>query len=131
MLTIVQETDWEEQRALRCFLKNCFPEIDIYYSEEEPCGEVFSTNDENGILFPYKYLLDSYDEPQYFRSLDEAAQAVATIVGHEVAAEEEEIDEALDKFMEEQEEEEAFFSFHKFELGDTSLLTGVTWSYMK
>ena len=120
VLTITQETEWEEQRELRVFLKERFPAIDIYYTEEEPGGEVFATNDMEGRLFPFRYLLDGHDDAQYFRTLEDAAIAVADIAGREVAPEEEEIDEALDDFMEIHEGE--FFSFHRFEKGDTSLL---------
>ena len=120
VLTITQETEWEEQRGLRIFLKERFPEIDIYYKDEEPGTEVFVTNDAEGRFFPFRYLLEANDDALYFRSLEEAAEAVTEIVGHKVAADEEKIDEALDDYMEEHEED--FFSFHHFEDGDISLL---------
>ena len=114
VLTINQETDWEEQWWLRDFLKDKFPDIDIYYREEEPSADVFGTNDAEGRFFPHRYLLESNDDAQYFHTLEEAAETVADIVGHEVAPTEEEIDEALDDFMEEH--EEAFFSFHHIKI---------------
>ena len=120
VLTITQETEWEEQRGLRIFLKERFPKIDIYYKDEEPGTEVFVTNDAEGRFFPFRYLLEANDDMLYFHSLEEAAKAVTEIVGHKVAAEEEKIDDALDDYMEEHEED--FFSFHHFEDGDTSLL---------
>ena len=120
VLTVIQETDWEEQRDMRIFLKEQLPEVDVYYTEEEPGGEVFSTNDVEGRFFPYRYMLEGNDDSRHFCSIEEAAQTVAEIVGHEVTAEEEAIDEALDDFMEEHEDE--FFSFHHFDIGDTSLL---------
>ena len=122
VLTVIQETDWEEQRDMRVFLKEQLPEVDIYYMEEEPGGEVFSTNDVEGRFFPYRYMLEGNDDSRHFCSIEEAAQIVADIVGHEVAAAKEEIDDALDEFMEEHEDE--FFSFHHFDIGDTSLLRG-------
>ena len=40
--------------------------------EEEPGCELFATNSFDH--FPKCYLLDSYDEPLYFETIDEAAK---------------------------------------------------------
>lgn len=64
---------------------------------------------------PERYLLDSYDEPLYFETIDEAAKCVADIVGHPVALTVEAIDQALDNYLETtHEDNDTWYSFHEF-----------------
>jgi len=75
---------------------------------------VFYTNDSNGTYFPDRYLLDNYDEPLYFETIEEAAECVSSIVGHKVHPAVKAIDEALENYLEEHEDEDVFYSFHEF-----------------
>lgn len=86
------------------------------YQEQEPGCDVFYTNDSSGIYFPDRYFLDSYDDWYYFKTIEEAAKYVSGIVGHEVEATVKAIDEALDDYMEEHEDEDIFYSFHEFRI---------------
>lgn len=114
VLTICQNTAWCEQKGFRECIEKKFPSIKVYYREEEPGGDVFYTNDSNGTYFPDRYLLDNYDEPLYFETIEEAAECVSSIVGHKVYPTVKTIDEALENYLEEHEDEDVFYSFHEF-----------------
>ena len=114
VLTICQNTAWCEQEGFRECIEKKFPSIKVYYREEEPGGDVFYTNDSNGTYFPDRYLLDNYEEPLYFETIEEAAECVSSIVGHKVDPAVKTIDEALENYLEEHENEDVFYSFHEF-----------------
>jgi len=75
---------------------------------------VFYTNDSNGTYFPDRYLLDNYEEPLYFETIEDAAKHVSGIVGYEVDPTVKAIDDALEDYVEEHEDEDIFYSFHEF-----------------
>lgn len=112
------ETAWGPMTEVFDLIKQKFPSLQIYYSAEEPGCELFTTNDVDGLYFKDRYFLDSYDEPLYFETLEEAAESVSGIVGHKVEATVDSIKKALDKYMEEHEddEQEVFYSFHEFQV---------------
>ena len=85
-----------------------------------PGCEVYYTNDTTGNYFPETYFLDSYDEQQYFETIEEAAESVSEIVGCTVEATIDAIQEALEKYVEQKESEgeEVFYSFHEFTVID-------------
>ena len=93
-----------------------FPSIKVYYREEEPGCDVFYTNDSNGTYFPDRYLLDNYDEPLYYETIEEAAKSVSSIVGYKVQSTVEAIEAALNDYEEEHEDEDVFYSFHEFQI---------------
>ena len=64
--------------------------------------------------FSERYLLDSYDEPLYFETIDEAAKCVSDIVGHTVETTVEAIDQALDDYLEVYEDNDTWYCFHEF-----------------
>ena len=118
VLTINQQTAWCEQEGVREIIEKSFPSIKVYYMEQESGCEVFCTNDASGEYFPERYFLDSYEDWEYFETLDDAAKFVSNIIGHEVEPSVDEIDKALDKYVEEHEEEneDIFYSFHEFKV---------------
>ena len=118
VLTINQQTAWCEQEGVRLIIEQTFPSIKVYYLEQESGCEVFCTNDASGEYFPERYFLDSYEDWEYFETLDDAAKFVSNIIGHEVEPSVDEIDKALDKYVEEHEEEneDIFYSFHEFKV---------------
>ena len=63
-----------------------------------------------------RFFLDSYEDCEYFETIEEAAKYVSEIVGHEVEASVGAVSQALDDFVEEHEDEEPdiFYSFHEF-----------------
>ncbi len=114
VLTIHQNTAWCEQEGFREVIEKKFPSIKVYYKEEE-CGcEVYHTNDTAGRFFPERFFLDNYDEPLYFDTIEEATRCISGIVGHQVKPSVEAIEQALDEFQEEHEDEYLFYSFHEF-----------------
>ena len=116
VLTINQETAWAEQEGVRIFLEQKFPEIKIFYSEEEPGFDVYNTNDADGTYFTDRYFLDGYDQQEYYETIDQAVKDVSEIVGHPVEATVEDIQEALYEYIESQEDEDLFYSFHEFNI---------------
>lgn len=81
VLTIYQETAWNEQEDFRHFLESQYPHTKIYWKEEECGGELYYHNDHTGHYFPEQYLLDSYEDPEYFLTLSEAIERVKEITG--------------------------------------------------
>ena len=118
VLTINQQTAWCEQEGVRLIIEQTFPSIKVYYMEQESGCEVFCTNDASGEYFPERYFLDSFEDWEYFETLDEAAKFVSKIIGHEVEPSADAIDKALDNYVEEHEEEneDIFYSFHEFKV---------------
>ena len=111
-LMIWQNTAWGEQEGVRRIIEEKLPSIKVYFQEEEPGCGLFATNSFEHFL--ERYLLDSYDEPLYFETIDEAAKCVAGIVGHTVKPTVEAIDQALDDYLTEHEDNETWYSFHEF-----------------
>ena len=111
-LVIYQSTAWCEQEGFREVIQLKFPSITVYYRQEEPGCDVYSTNSFE--YFPDRYFLDSYEEPLYFETLSEAVDTISSIVGYKVEEDVSAIDEALEKYVEEHEKEDLFYSFHEF-----------------
>lgn len=116
VLTINQQTAWCEQEGVRDIIEKVYPSIKVYYQKQESGCEVFNTNDAFGEYFPERYFLDSYEDWEYFETLDDAAKCVSKIIGHDVEPSVDAIDKALDNYVEEHEEnnEDTFYSFHEF-----------------
>ena len=68
------------------------------------------------VILDVRYFLDSNDDWYYFKTIEEAAKHVSAIVGHEVEATVKAIDEALEDYLEEHEDEDIFYSFHEFKI---------------
>ena len=118
VLTINQSTAWCEQEGVRQIIEETFPSIKVYYQEQEcGCG-VFYTNDSTGDYFPEKYFLDTGEDWEYFETIEQVAEFVYEIVGKSINPTEKEVDQALEDYMEEHEDEDLYFSFHKFEVVD-------------
>ena len=83
--------------------------------EVKPSG-IRKLNSEVFTYFPDRYLLDNYEEPLYFETIEEAAECVSSIVGHKVDPTVKTIDEALEDYLEEHEDEDVFYSFHEFKV---------------
>lgn len=115
-LVIYQATAWCEQEGFREVIQIKFPSITVYYREEEPGCDVFCTNSFE--QFPGRYFLDSYDEPMYFETIEDAQRYIVSLVGHDVEATYESLDAAVNHYQSEQEEkgEDCFYSLHEFVL---------------
>ena len=111
-LMIWQNTAWGEQEGVRRIIEEKLPSIKVYFQEEEPGCGLFATNSFEHFL--ERYLLDSYDEPLYFETINEAAKCVSDIVGHPVEQSVEAIDQALDDYLEVHEDNDTWYSFHEF-----------------
>lgn len=113
-LDIYQDTAWREQEGFRQCIEKVYPSIKVYFQDEEPGCEWFATNSFE--WFPERYMLDSYDEPQYYETIEGASEDVSEIVGYKVEPDVTAINNALDKYMEEHPGDENWYSFHTFEL---------------
>lgn len=116
VLTITTETAWVEMAETRHFLESCFPSMKIYFIEEEYGEEIFRTNDAEGQFFKDRYYLDSSDGSSYFETLSEAAEYVSEIVGQEVAPTKMAMQNALETYTKEHDDDEGYFKFHKFQI---------------
>lgn len=117
ILTIWQDTAWCEQEGVRYSIEQKFPSIKVYVLCEEPGCEIYWTNDMEELYFPDNYFLDCYEEQMYFKTIEEAAKYVGSLVGHEVEASISTIERALEDYVEVRQEndEEVFYCFHVFE----------------
>ena len=111
-LMIWQNTAWGEQEGVRRIIEEKLPSIKVYFQEEEPGNGLFATNSFEH--FPERYLLDNYNEPLYFEDIEEAAKCVSDIVGHTIEPSVEAIDQALDDYLAEHEDNDTWYSFHEF-----------------
>lgn len=113
-LDIYQDTAWREQEGFRQCIEKVYPSIKVYFQDEEPGCDWYVTNSFEH--FPERYMLDSYEEPRYYETIEGAAEDVSKIVGYTVAPDVTAIHDALDKYMKEHPGDENWYSFHTFEL---------------
>lgn len=120
VLVIDQETAWDEQTEFRFFLNDTYPDIEIYYREEEPGCELYATNDSSGIYFPDRYYLDccGNGESEYYETIEPAAKDVQDIVEHPVEPTVEAIQKALEDYVKEHEDEDLYYAFHEYQITD-------------
>ena len=113
------ETAWDEMPEFRHFLEQQYPGSKIYYCVEECGNEVYATNDADGECFKDRYCLDSYDGLEYFETIEEAAEYIGEIIGKELKSDFAEIENAIDNYMEEHNnDEKCWMSLHKFDVVD-------------
>ena len=115
-LSMVQDTDWYEQKGFRTFLEQRFPGLKIYSLEIEPMNGWGGTNDKEGIYFPYRYYISAFDDCYYFSSLEELAEKVSDIVGFEVEANFVTLSNVLDNFTEEHQDDEKECYYNLYEI---------------
>ena len=77
---------------------------------------MFYTNDATGDYFPERYFLDTGEDWEYFETIEQVAKFVSEIVGKNVTPTEKDVNQALEDYMEEHEDDDMYFSFHKFEI---------------
>lgn len=117
VLAIYQSTAWCEQEGVREIIENTFPSIKVYYRDEEPGCDVFCTNDATGEYFPERYYLDSSNnDSDYFMTIEKAAEYVSGIVGKTVEPNVTSIENVLDEYVEQQDDEDVWYSFHEFQI---------------
>lgn len=116
-LSVSMMCAWCEQSELRKRLEKEFG-LTIFFIDEEPGCGVYQTNDKLGCYFPDRYLLDSYDEPQYFTNIDDAAKCVANLISKDVEPDVDKINNALDNYMSEQDDDDIWYALHEFAIVD-------------
>mgnify|MGYP007037007407 FL=1 len=87
----------------------------VYYIVEEPGCEVYATNDENGMYFDYRYLVDfsvnGIDYWEYFKTEDDALDYIASKLQIESISVED-----IEKWKVDHEDSEDYICLHKFEI---------------
>lgn len=115
-LTFTTETAWQEMKEWRKFIESCYKTIKILYVTEEPGMGIYKTNDLNEIFFKAKFVLDYGEDIEYFETLDQAIVFIEELTG--ITIEEKTVNGIqgkLDEYVEENDEEDLFYSFHEFE----------------
>lgn len=118
-LTFTTETAWQEMKEWRRFIESCYKTIKILYVTEEPGMGIYKTNDLNEIFFKAKFVLDYGEDVEYFETLDQAIVFIEELTG--ITIEEKTVNGIqgkLDEYVEENDEEDLFYSFHEFEQVD-------------
>jgi hypothetical protein len=118
-LTFTTETAWQEMKEWRKFIESCYKTIKILYVTEEPGMGIYKTNDLNEIFFKAKFVLDYGEDIEYFETLDQAIVFIEELTG--ITIEEKTVNGIqgkLDEYVEENDEEDLFYSFHEFEQVD-------------
>lgn len=116
VLTVNTETAWTEMAETRRYIKDCFPDLRIYYLEEEEGCERFNTNDAAGVFFKDRYYLDTSDGTKYFCTLQEVADFVEGIVGHKLEASLNCIKDALRRYTEKYEDDDVRYDLYEIKV---------------
>lgn len=115
-LTFTTETAWCEMNEWRKFIESCYKTIKILFVTEEPGCGIYQTNDKEGVFFKDKYILDYTEDVEYFYTIDEAIKFIEELIGIKIEDKTVNgIQEKLDEYVEKNDEEDLFFSFHEFE----------------
>lgn len=115
-LTFSTETAWCEMNEWRKFIESCYKTIKILFVTEEPGCGIYQTNDFGGVFFKDKYILDYTEDVEYFETIDQAVEFIEELIGLRVEDKTVNgIQEKLDEYVEKNDEEDQYFSFHEFE----------------
>lgn len=115
-LTFTTETAWQEMKEWRRFIESCYKTIKILYVTEELGMGIYKTNDLDEIFFKAKFVLDYGEDVEYFETLDQAIVFIEELTG--ITIEEKTVNGIqgkLDEYVEENDKEDLFYSFHEFE----------------
>lgn len=119
LLLMNLECAWDELPEFRHFIEQQYPGSKIYYINEESGMGIYTTNDKDGLYFRERYLLDMYDDIEYFETLETAAKYVSERIGKQVDPNVKVIQAACDEYYEGHDEAEDYFmSFHEFKVLD-------------
>lgn len=117
VLTISTETSWKEMSETRHFIETCFPNLKIYYLEEEEGCERFYTNDVSKLYFKERYYLEGFDDNRYFETITEVAEYVKQIVGHKIEATFNVVVNALETYVNDNEtDNDIYYNLHKIKV---------------
>lgn len=116
ILTFTTETAWREMYEWRKFIESQYKTVKmLFVTEESGCG-IYQTNDMEGIFFKAKYVLDYGEDVEYFETIDEAVSFIENLTGVEIDDKTVNgINEKLNSYVEDNDDEDLFFSFHEFE----------------
>ena len=110
------EFAWTESPDFRYFLEKQYKDSKIYYYDYEPGCDVCDTNDDCNI-FDIAYIVDSEDKgEEWYDNLQDVAQYVSEIVGYDVEATEDAIENAIEKWQ--NENDDKFLYLHRFNYVD-------------
>lgn len=115
-LTFTTETAWREMNEWRKFIESYYTTIKLLYVTEEPGCGIYQTNDLGGVFFKDKYVLDYTEDVEYFETIDQAVEFIEELIGLKIEDKTVNgIQEKLDEYVEKNDEEDQYFSFHEFE----------------
>ena len=115
-LTFTTETAWCEMDEWREFIESCYKTIKMLYVTEEPGCGIYQTNDLESVFFKDKYVLDYTENVEYFETIDQAVEFIEELIGLKIEDKTVNgIQEKLDEYVEKNDEEDQYFSFHEFE----------------
>lgn len=115
-LTFTTETAWCEMNEWRKFIESYYTTIKLLFVTEEPGCGIYQTNDKQGVFFKDKYILDYTEDVEYFETIDQAVEFIEELIGLKIEDKTVNgIQEKLDEYVEKNDEEDLFFSFHEFE----------------
>ena len=115
-LTFTTETAWKEMDEWREFIESCYKTIKMLYVTEEPVCGIYQTNDLEGVFFKDKYVLDYTENVEYFETIDQAVEFIEELIGLKIEDKTVNgIQEKLDEYVEKNDEEDQYFSFHEIE----------------
>lgn len=111
VLSIYTETAWSEMEEVRHFIEQVYPNLKIFYYEEEPGLEIYQTNDRHGHFFSSRYIFDDQEGEgmEYFDKSETLLAFASRAMGMKFKTIEE---------LEDAVEESDGFSFHKIKVVD-------------
>lgn len=116
IVTLNTEQAWSEQKEFRHLVEEMYPGMKIWYSSSEWNEGVFVTNDREGKFFSRRYYLEYDDDYEYFDTIEQAADYVGNIVGMDVDPNVEAINDAIEEYLED--DEDCCMNFYEFKIID-------------
>lgn len=116
-LSFDTEHAWSRPDEVEELIREKFPEIDIYFFEEEPGMCILQTNDSDGKYFPEEYLLDIWDDSYEYCTLEDALKRLSEYLNRDFKTYDE-ASESVSEYNEKAEAEgsENYINFRKVDI---------------
>ncbi len=80
------EHAWSRPDEVEELIREKYDELDIYFITEELGMDIFQTNDEDGIYFKERVIIDGEDSGMEYYTEDEALKALSEMLGEELTS---------------------------------------------
>lgn len=118
VLHLDTECAWGELTQFTELLEETYPDCTVYVCCEEDGMCIYYTNDSEGKYFDARYKVYTYEDSEYFHTLDKVVEYLERHCGVKFPDTWEEFSDALEKYNASQEYEDAEISIYRFKITD-------------